>query len=320
MRRLTPPLLLRDFSADPQTLPAGGLVPGARLAGLRLERVLARGAVGTLWLAVDEASATPLALKVVPLETHAGSGRGLARASFEREAHHARQLDHPGIVTVYGTLQLQGGLQGGLQGELQGLGCIVMELLAGTDLTHHNRPHRLLPVPQVLVIAARLAQALAYAHRRGIVHRDVKPANVMFDPVSDILKLTDFGLARATDAAATGTGLLPGSPAYMAPEQLAGEVPTAGTDIYALGVMLFELLAGRLPHEGHSMGDLLHQVARVQAPDLQQLRPDLPSGVASLVARMLAKAAIDRPPDGDVLASELQRQSRALTGVGVKSR
>ncbi len=316
MRRLTPPLLLRDFSADPQILPAGGLVPGARLAGLRLERVLARGAVGTLWLAVDEASATPLALKVVPLSTHAGSGRGLARASFEREAHHARQLDHPGIVTVYGTLQLQGGLQG----ELQGVGCIVMELLAGTDLTHHNRPHRLLPVPQVLVIAARLAQALAYAHRRGIVHRDVKPANVMFDPVSDILKLTDFGLARAADAAATDTGLLPGSPAYMAPEQLAGNLPTAGTDIYALGVMLFELLAGRLPHEGHSMGDLLHQVARVQAPDLQQLRPDLPSGVASLVARMLAKAAIDRPSDGDVLASELQRLSRAPTGVGVKSR
>ena len=308
MRRLPLSMLLRDFSADPQMLPAGGLVAGARVAGLRFERVLARGAMGTLWLAIDEATATPLAVKVVPLGNHAGSGKDAARESFEREAHNARQLDHPGIVAVYGTLHLQG------------QGCIVMELLAGTDLTHHGRPHRLLPVAQVLVIAARLAQALAHAHRRGIVHRDVKPANVMFDPVSDVLKLTDFGLARAADAAVTGTGLLPGSPSYMAPEQLAGNVPNAGTDFYALGVMLFELLAGRLPHEGSSMGDLLHQVAWVPAPDLQRLRSELPSGVAKLVARMLAKAASDRPSDGDVLAAELQHLSQAMTGPGAKSR
>ena len=306
MRRLTLPALLRDFSAEPQALPGGGLAPGSRVAGLRFERVLARGATGALWRAIDEASATPLAVKVVPFGIHTGSG--VARESFEREAHNARQLDHPGIVAVYGTLHFHD------------VGCIVMELLAGTDLTQHNRPRRLLPVAQVLVIAARLAQALAYAHRRGIVHRDVKPANVMFDPVSDVVKLTDFGLARAADAAVTGTGLLPGSPAYMAPEQLAGVVPNAGTDFYALGVMLFELLAGRLPHEGSSMGELLHQVAWVPAPDLRQLRPELPFGVAELLAQMLAKAASDRPSDGDVLAAELQRLSRAMTGPGLKSR
>ena len=308
MRRLSLPALLRDFSAEPQALPGGALAPGARVAGLRFERVLAHGAMGTLWQATDEASATPLAIKVVPLGNHAGSGKGVARESFEREAHNARQLNHPGIVAVYGTLHLQGS------------GCIVMELLAGTDLTHHNRPRRLLPVPQVLLIAARLAQALAYAHRRGIVHRDVKPANVMFDPLSGVLKLTDFGLARAADAAVTGTGLLPGSPAYMAPEQLAGVVPNAGTDFYALGVLLFELLAGRLPHEGSSMGELLHQVACVPAPELRRMRPELPSGVAELVAQMLAKAASDRPSDGDVLAAELQRLSQAMSGVGVNSR
>lgn len=308
MRRLTLSTLLRDFAADPLALPIGGLAPGARLAGLCFERVLARGAMGTLWRATEEATATALAIKVVPLGTRAGNGTRVARESFEREARNAGKLDHPGIVSVYGTLQLQG------------LGCIVMELLAGTDLAHYNRPGRLLPVAQVLQIAARLAQALAYAHSRGIVHRDVKPANVMFDPVSDALKLTDFGLARAADAAATGTGLLPGSPSYMAPEQLAGVVPNAGTDFYALGVMLFELLAGRLPHEGTSMGDLLHQVARVPAPDLRRLRAELPSGVAELVAQMLAKAPGDRPSDGEQLAAELQDLSRAMTGVGAKSR
>ena len=301
-------MLLRDFSTEPQALPGGGLAPGSRVAGLRFERVLARGATGALWRAIDEASATPLAVKVVPFGIHTGSGNGVARESFEREAHNARQLDHPGIVAVYGTLHFHD------------VGCIVMELLAGTDLTQHNRPRRLLPVAQVLVIAARLAQALAYAHRRGIVHRDVKPANVMFDPVSDVVKLTDFGLARAADATATDTGLLPGSPAYMAPEQLAGVVPNAGTDFYALGVMLFELLAGRLPHEGSSMGELLHQVACVPAPELRRMRPELPSGVAELVAQMLAKAASDRPSDGDALAAELQRLSQAMSGVDAKSR
>ena len=308
MRRLTLSKLLRDFAADPQTLPAGGLAPGGRVAGLRFERVLARGAMGTLWLAIEESTALPLAIKVVPLATRAGSGKGVARESFESEAHNASRLDHPGIVAIYGTLVLQG------------LGCIVMELLTGNDLTHHNRPRRLLPVAQVLMVAARLAQALAYAHRQGIVHRDVKPANVMFDPVSDALKLTDFGLARAADAAATGTGLLPGSPYYMAPEQLAGNVPNSGTDFYALGVMLFELLAGRLPHEGGTMGDLLHQVAWVQAPDLQRLRPELPVGLAELVAHMLAKAPGARPSDGDLLAAELLHLSRRMTGLGAKSR
>jgi serine/threonine-protein kinase len=137
------------------------------------------------------------------------------------------------------------------------------------------------------------------------VHRDVKPANVLVDWPRDAVKLADFGLARADDGVQTGTGIVLGTPAYMAPEQLAGAVPTPRSDLYAVGVMLYELLAGRLPYEGASMGEWLRHVADEAVPDLRRLRPDLPEGVAALCTRLLAKRPADRPADGDAIAREL---------------
>jgi eukaryotic-like serine/threonine-protein kinase len=161
-------------------------------------------------------------------------------------------------------------------------------------------------------VAERVALALAHAHRQGVVHRDLKPANVLVHWPSDTVKLADFGLARAADALQTGTGLVPGSPAYMAPELLAGAVPTPQSDFYALGVMLFELLEGQRPHDGHSMGELLRQVAQQTAPDLHALRPELPQPLTDLVARLLAKAPAERPADGAALALQLRAVKSAL--------
>jgi serine/threonine-protein kinase len=180
-----------------------------------------------------------------------------------------------------------------------------MEPVPGGDLTRYTRPQRLLPELLVLRLCERIAQALAYAHRQGVVHRDVKPANVLVDWARDTVKLADFGLARADDGVQTGTGIVPGSPAYMAPEQLAGAVPTPRSDLYALGVMLYQLLAGRLPHDGLSMGELLRHVAEAPPPDLRLLRPDLPADVASLAARLMARRPAERPDDGDAAAREL---------------
>ena len=171
---------------------------------------------------------------------------------------------------------------------------------------------RLLPEALVLDIGARLAEALAYAHRRGVVHRDVKPANVLINWALGEAKLSDFGLARGAWAANTGTGIVPGSPAYMAPEQLAGMVPGAPADLYALGVTLFELLCGQRPHEAQNMGELLRQVAQDQAPSLLSLRPELPAGVAELVARLLRKTASERPVDGDAVAHGLRQLAAAI--------
>lgn len=268
-----------------------GLQPGHAIAGYRLIRRIGQGTHGAVYLAEVPRGSRTVALKVVALPP--GAPEPVAREAFLRSAETARRLHHPGIVALHAA---------GVEGPLAWLS---MELVAGSDLTRYTRPQRLLPEPLVLRLGERIAQALAHAHRQGVVHRDVKPANVLVDWTSDAVKLADFGLARADDGVQTGTGIVPGSPAYMAPEQLAGAVPTPRSDLYALGVMLFQLLAGRLPHEGATMGDLLRHVADEPVPDLRALRPDLPAAVAALTARLMAKRQAERPADGDAVAREL---------------
>ncbi len=304
--------MAQPTSTSPASSTSALLAVGTRLGGVRIERLLTSGAMGALYLAFDEADGAPLAVKAVVLGQPGDPALAGAQGRFQHETLSAIRLRHPGIVLTHGAV-----LQGGM-------GFVAMELLTGTNLSRYTRPSRLLPEPLALSIAARVAEALAFAHRAGVVHRDVKPANVMFDPATDSVKLTDFGLARAVDAEATRSGVLLGSPAYMAPEMLAGARADAAGDLYSLGVLLFELLVGRLPHQGQSMGELLRQVANEPAPDLQGLRPDLPVNLAQLVASLLAKAAAGRPRDGDAVALQLRLLGQALSkppdGVGVKSR
>ena len=275
---------------------------GRRIAGYRLQRLLGEGSHGQVYLADDLAGARSVALKLVALDS--ADDNPQARSAFLAVADTAQRLVHPAIVSVWAA---------GIEGRQ---GWLAMELVPGSDLSAHTRPATLLPVARAVHAAERVALALAHAHRQGVVHRDLKPANVLVDWPSDSVKLADFGLARAADALQTGTGLVPGSPAYMAPEQLAAAVPTPRSDLYALGVMLFELLTGRLPHEGVSMGDLLRRVAHEAAPDVRSLRPALPPALAGLVARLLAKRPVDRPADGEALALELRAVKSALRNAG----
>jgi serine/threonine-protein kinase len=201
-------------------------------------------------------------------------------------------LVHPGIVTIYAC---------GLE---SGLAWLAMEPVPGTDLSRYTATARLLPEPLVLKVCGRVALALAYAHRQGVVHRDVKPANILVDWPGDTVKLADFGLARADDGVQTGTGIVPGSPAFMAPELLAGGVPTPRSDLYALGATLFQLLTGQLPHDGASMGELLRRVAEEPVPDPSSLRPELPPELTELVTRLLAKQAAQRPADAETVARQ----------------
>ncbi len=268
------------------------------LGGHRLLREIGQGANGTVHLAQPPGDAPLVALKLVRLpraELH-----DVAAAQFEAAAMAAARLHHPGIVQI---------IQHGLEGEWA---WVTMEAVPGTDLSRYAQAARLLPEALVLQIGARLAEALAYAHRQGLVHRDVKPANVLVNWAGDEVKLADFGLARGAWAANTGTGVVPGSPAYMSPEQLSGIVPGAPADLYALGVTLFELLSGRRPHDAQNMGELLRQVAQDRAPSLLDARPGLPAGVAELVARLLRKAPAERPAGGDAVALELRRLAAAM--------
>ena len=270
-----------------------GEMPGVSVGGFPLVRTFAHGAMGELHLATDPASGLPLAIKTVRF-----AGSELTRQRFLRESAAAARLQHPGIVATYAA-----GVDGG--GDTA-MGWIAMEWVAGHDLSRYIEVQRLLPEPLVLDIVARAADALAHAHAHGVVHRDIKPANILVNLAAGVVKVSDFGCAHLSDAERSRSGLLVGSPAYMAPEQLAGTPLDGRCDIYALAVVLYQLLTGRLPFDSASMGELLTQIANHPAPLLAERRPELPPLLSDIVARGLAKQADLRQADAAQLARELR--------------
>ncbi|WP_374675318.1 serine/threonine-protein kinase [Ideonella sp.] len=269
------------------------------IAGYPLVRTFAHGALGELHLATDPDTGSPLAIKTVRL--HGGE---LTRERFLRESQAAERLRHPSIVRCVGS-----GIEG--RGE-SAVGWIAMEWVAGTDLSRYASPLRLLPEPLVLELMAQAAEGLAHAHGQGVVHRDIKPANLLFNPTRGTLKITDFGCAHLSDAERSRSGVLAGTPVYMAPEQLSGAPVDGRCDLYALGVVLFELLTGHLPFEAGSMGELTAAISSAPPPAVSALRPDLPAALDHLVRRLLAKAPLDRHADGQQLAAELRQLAATL--------
>jgi serine/threonine protein kinase len=280
--------------------PAGAPQDGAsgaerRIGPYRVERELGQGAMGRVLLCVDERSGRQAALKTLALSREfQGEALTEARQRFFREAETASRLHHPDIVAVLEA------------GEDEGVAFIAMELLAGHDLDEHAAARQLLPVTEVLEIVARVAQALAHAHRQGVTHRDVKPANIMVDPLTGSVKVTDFGIARIIDSTQTRTGLVLGTPSYMSPEQMAGARIDGRSDLYSLGVTLFQLLTGQLPYRGGSMSSLIQAIAHEPAPDIRSLRPELSQALADVVALALGKHPDRRYATGDAMAGDLR--------------
>jgi serine/threonine-protein kinase len=270
-----------------------------RLSDYTLQQVVARNDRRTVYRAVENTNGRVIALKTVLLAPGTSvSDRAQWRERFLREAEAASRLRHPDIVRVRA---------GGVQGEGDATtGWLALEWAAGADLSRYTTPTRLLPERLALGICARVALALHHAHTSGIIHRDIKPGNVMYDPASGNVKVTDFGSARVADLEATRSGMIVGTPAYMSPEQLAGADATPQSDLYSVGVMLFELLTGRRPFEAGSMGDLLARIAHQDVPKVTDTRPDLPPLVDDIVARLLAKMPSARQRDGRQVAIELQ--------------
>lgn len=277
----------------------------ARLGGFQVEGLAGQGATGAVLRGLDLRTGLPVALKTLRLDRAASPEHQAAlRERFLREAELARRLDHPGIVRVLGA------------GEEAGLLYLVLEWVEGHDLRPHTRPGALLPPAQVLRIGRRIAQALAHAHRQGIVHRDVKPANILLDARGEGVKLADFGVARLDDASWTRTGTLLGTPDYMAPEQVAGGPVDGRADVYALAAVVHELLTGALPFPGASLAERLRARVAGAPPPVSTLRPGLPPVLDGVLVRALAARPAERLPDADALAAGLDEAAAALDGAG----
>jgi serine/threonine-protein kinase len=273
----------------------GGGVEKPMLGRYQVEKELGKGAMGVVYLGKDPKIGRVVAIKTMALsEAFEGDELTDARERFFREAETAGRLQHQNIVTIFDA------------GEEHDLAYIAMEFLKGKDLVDACKDGQLLPVPKVLSIVARVAEALAYAHKQNVVHRDIKPANIMYDLESDAVKVTDFGIARITDSSKTKTGLVLGTPSFMSPEQLAGKKVDGRSDLYSLGVMLFQMLAGVLPFRGDSMAELMYKIANEPAPDIRIIRPELSARLADAVAMSLSKKPETRYQDGEAFAADLR--------------
>jgi eukaryotic-like serine/threonine-protein kinase len=283
----------------------GGGVEKPMLGRYQVEKELGKGAMGVVYLGKDPKIGRVVAIKTMALsQEFEGEELDDARERFFREAETAGRLQHQHIVTIFDA------------GEEHDLAFIAMEYLKGKDLVDQCKYDALLPVPRVLSIVERVAQALAYAHRQGVVHRDIKPANIMYDALADGVKVTDFGIARITDSSKTKTGLVLGTPSFMSPEQIAGKKVDGRSDLYSLGVMLFQMLTGVLPLRGDSMAELMYKIANEDAPDVRTVRPELSERIANIVAISLSKRPETRFQDGDALAADLRLALAELGAAG----
>ena len=266
-----------------------------RLGRYVIERKIGRGAMGMVYLARDPRINRPVALKVIPIEKEFEDEElAEARLRFFREAESAGRLAHPNIITVFDA------------GEDQHLAYIAMEYLAGIQLTQYTAPERLLAPGKALELCARTAEALDYAHNQGVIHRDIKPANLLYNPQLDLLKISDFGVARLTDNNKTKTGIVLGTPMYMSPEQLNAEELTGHSDLFSLGVTLYELLTGEVPFHATNIAVLMTKITTEDPDPISNRRSGVPPNVDSVLLKALAKQPEKRFSNGGEMAIVLR--------------
>jgi tRNA A-37 threonylcarbamoyl transferase component Bud32/CHASE2 domain-containing sensor protein len=270
-----------------------------RLGRYVIERRIGRGAMGAVYLAKDPRINRPVALKAIPIEKEFEDEElKEARLRFYREAESAGRLAHPNIITVFDA------------GEDKGLAYIAMEYVPGIPLKDFTDPKKLLAPKRALELCASTADALDYAHNQGVIHRDIKPANLMYNPKEGSLKITDFGVARMTDNNNTKTGIVLGTPMYMSPEQLGAEELTGHSDLFSLGVTLYELLAGEVPFKATNIAVLMTKITSEDATPISRQRAGIPPSVDAVLAKALAKRPEDRFACGAEMAIALRNCAR----------
>lgn len=270
-----------------------------RLGRYVIERRIGRGAMGAVYLAKDPRINRPIALKAIPIEKEFEDEElKEARLRFYREAESAGRLTHPNIITVFDA------------GEDKGLAYIAMEYVPGIPLRSFTDPKKLLAPKRALELAASTAEALDYAHNQGVIHRDIKPANLLYNPKEGSLKISDFGVARMTDNNSTKTGIVLGTPMYMSPEQLGAENLTGLSDLFSLGVTLYELLVGEVPFRASNIAVLMTKITTEDPSPVSSRRAGIPPSVDAVLAKAMAKRPNDRFSCGAEMAIALRNCAR----------
>lgn len=265
------------------------------LGRYEIEKELGKGAMGVVYLGKDPKISRVVAIKTMALaQEFEDDELAEVKERFFREAETAGRLSHPNIVTIFDA------------GEEHDLAYIAMEFLKGKDLGMYTKPDNLLDMKTVISIVIRSAEGLAFAHNQNVVHRDIKPANLMYEPESDTLKITDFGIARITDSSKTKTGMVLGTPSYMSPEQLAGKKVDGRSDLFSLGVMLYQMLCGKLPFTADSMASLMFKITNEDPPLISTVTDNIPKELEAIINKSLSKNADDRYPNGDKFAEALK--------------
>jgi serine/threonine-protein kinase len=266
-----------------------------RLGRYELEKELGKGAMGTVYLGKDPRIGRVVAIKTMPLNVEfEGAVLEEMRGRFFREAQAAGRLSHANIVTVYDV------------GEEHDLAYMAMDYLTGVSLAAHTKSDALLEIDDVFAAMIQVADALDYAHAQKVVHRDIKPANIIWDPATKRAKLTDFGVACLIDASKTKTGTVLGSPYYMSPEQVAGAHVDGRSDIFSLGVTMYQLLSGELPFKAPQMTTLMYKIANEKHPDVRNFNPRLAPCVGAIINTALAKDPAKRFPSAGQFGEALK--------------
>jgi len=272
-------------SPRPSLAPAGTLLrPGTLFANrYEVKEVLGTGGMGVVYRAFDRELQEAVAIKTLRPESLAGDGVALER--FKQEIRLARKIAHRNVVRTYDL------------GEVNGTYYLTMEYVEGTSLKQLIGVRGQLPLPVTLTIGKQLCRALEVAHEQGIIHRDIKPQNIVVEP-SGFLKVMDFGIARlasrAKDQGLTQEGMSIGTPDYMSPEQLSGMELDARSDLYSAGVVLFECVTGRVPFEAATMYALIAKQLEEPPPDPRSHNTDVPESLSRLIQRAMAKEPAER--------------------------
>jgi hypothetical protein len=273
-----------------------------RVGKFELHELIGEGAMGAVWKAYDSVIRRYVALKLL---SRAGRTAD-ARDRFLREARAAGALQHPNIVTIYDL------------GESEGQLFIAMELVDGRDLSSMIAMSEPLALERKLDIVIEVLQGLSYAHERGVIHRDIKPSNVRIASDGSV-KIMDFGIARLQSADATGSGAIIGTPTYMAPEQITNGAITPATDIFAVGCLLYELLAYHKPFEGETVHGVLYQVLTTDPKPLRAMAVSIPAALERVVTKALNKVPEERYETARQMQSALFSIRAALSGATDKT-